>query len=445
VGPRDVLRPAYNPLREEDLECPSVIFCQLPSDDTRTYNVLKMFSNYIFGIQSQMWVKTKFEKQNRPEQFCSNIALKLNTKLSNKVNKAQAWRLEGVESVKWLREVPTMVMGLNQAKAPGRDQGTVVVGAVCLGSSFMRLAYSVVIQKSAGLIEEDKAYAITKSLLKHFFQDTDYTLPQRLLVYRSGILEADSHNLEVMAIRRAFHDFKHRDLGYEECRNARRCQGQGCICCTPPITFVVGVSHHNIRVVPTSIRERNVHSGTCVESPIQEPVEPIPPPEDSAGVQTFDAPGGVSCFDFLLTAHQGIKGTSKTVLYKTLLNENVIFRGGEGSTPLTAETLKLVTYHMSFQYGTATKAVRLVPVLCYSGRLASNMTGYYNYILHPDANDIAAESMVRQETDGVVSFVRSSEIGSELPTDLKTEVLAAFSPCDRSGLPRVPFHSHLAA
>lgn len=43
---------------------PSIIFCQLPDDDASRYNLLKMLSD-TRGIQSQMWVKTKFDKGHK--------------------------------------------------------------------------------------------------------------------------------------------------------------------------------------------------------------------------------------------------------------------------------------------------------------------------------------------------------------------------------------------
>lgn len=41
--------------------------------------------------------------------------------------------------------------------------------------------------------------------------------------------------------------------------------------------------------------------------------------------------------------------------------------------------LERCTFHQSFQYGTATKAVRAVPVVAYSMRAANHMMGYVNY------------------------------------------------------------------
>ena len=75
-----------------------------------------------------------------------------------------------------------------------------------------------------------------------------------------------------------------------------------------------------------------------------------------------------------------LTGTSKPVYYRVLLNENAVWKPCSGTSPLTKDILQLITYHMTFQYGTATKAVRSVPVVYYSSRLANMGMGYINYL-----------------------------------------------------------------
>lgn len=84
-------------------------------------------------------------------------------------------------------------------------------------------------------------------------------------------------------------------------------------------------------------------------------------------------------FSFLLTAQGGLKGTSKPVFYRVIWNENFLFPVQNG-TSLTKDLLTKLTYCMSFQYGTATKSPRLVPVLKYGARLANTVLGYIDYL-----------------------------------------------------------------
>jgi hypothetical protein len=77
--------------------------------------------------------------------------------------------------------------------------------------------------------------------------------------------------------------------------------------------------------------------------------------------------------DFLLTAHGGLKGTSKPVFYRVIVNEN---RMGDNRRSEETPLMQSIVYEMSFQYGTATKAVRKVPVVLYSKRLAEAAIGF---------------------------------------------------------------------
>ena len=64
-------------------------------------------------------------------------------------------------------------------------------------------------------------------------------------------------------------------------------------------------------------------------------------------------------------------------------------------SPLTKNMLQVCTYHQSFQYGTATKTVRAVPVVHYSQRIANQFMGYVNQIRPNKRQDLR-----RWDTDG---------------------------------------------
>lgn len=66
--------------------------------------------------------------------------------------------------------------------------------------------------------------------------------------------------------------------------------------------------------------------------------------------------------------------------YRVILNENAVWRPNSKCSPLTREELQICTYHQSYQYGTATKAVREVPVVKYSKRFSNIVLEYLPYI-----------------------------------------------------------------
>jgi hypothetical protein len=136
------------------------------------------------------------------------------------------------------------------------------------------------------------------------------------------------------------------------------------------------------------MKQINVHSGTCVDSEIIDSVdnlslEQVDGNDVQHPAQLYSEPGGRS-YDFLLIAHGSGKGTSKPVHYRMILNENTAHVRGVGRSELTKEKLELATYAMSFQYSTATKAVRLVLVLYYSTRCAETVLKYIRYLQRDD-------------------------------------------------------------
>jgi hypothetical protein len=53
----------------------------------------------------------------------------------------------------------------------------------------------------------------------------------------------------------------------------------------------------------------------------------------------------------------------------------------DGTTELTPEVLQQYTYCMCFQYGTASKAPCLLPVLLYGTRAGNIVLGYADYVM----------------------------------------------------------------
>ena len=78
-----------------------------------------------------------------------------------------------------------------------------------------------------------------------------------------------------------------------------------------PITFVVSQSNHNMVIAPAKEihQQMNVPSGTSLRDPSILP-------------QTHNFQGTVNGMDFFLTPQQGLKGTSKPILYRCLVNDD---------------------------------------------------------------------------------------------------------------------------
>jgi hypothetical protein len=297
---------------------------------------------------------------------CSNIAIKVNTKLFSKITKARAWNIKvgNVEGgIPWLNEVPTMVMGLSLTRAGGAVSKTVVTGSVSLDSkdsaATIQIAQDVRIQSSTSVVTRENMYNMTKvsdriillllcennsthqwhcQALAIQYMLHNKVMPKRVVVYRNGSSEGNFTQVletEVAALRKAFSDLRGHcanQVGRQEpCRNVRVCQGNGCTWCTPIITYIVALSQHNIRIVPAAPTEGrrgnllNVPSGTCVDHTITPYVDgenfavKWPDHVDQSGgeIQIFEQRNSTG-FDFLLTAQGGLKGTSKPIFYRVV-------------------------------------------------------------------------------------------------------------------------------
>ena len=207
---------------------------------------------------------------------------------------------------------------------------------------------------------------ISQALAKLYFRHFQI-VPKNFIVYRDGGSDGSFESIrkeEASAVRNTILELN-------------KVVGQDI---DPKITFIVAQKDHNIRIVEESKSSRsgNVPSGTLVDSCIT----------------SHESDGS---FDFLLTPQGGLKGTSKPMLYRVILNENVA-----GRERLTRDDIYNMTYRMAFQCklrtpflftgkasfnshlcqscnsidGTATKAPRKVPVLLNSERLANRVIKY---------------------------------------------------------------------
>ncbi|KAL7521041.1 hypothetical protein ACHAWX_005735 [Stephanocyclus meneghinianus] len=383
--------------RDFRIDCPSVIIMFLPDKGKALYDRAKFTSNQLCGIQTQCVVLENFKKQRNKNQYASNIAAKLNTKLSSTIAKAEAWRSSfklgdsDIAGIPWVGECPTLVIGIGMAHGMGGDADTVIGASVCLDSECMRLITGAYLQKKADIINRNTMKDIIMENWDHYCTDNlgvyEDPSPQRILVYRDGMSYGsfDRANDEIDYIREAI-----------KTKTNPSCPcDRGCKLCCPPITFVICQSQHNVRIVPAQDSDGyqvgrggvNVHSGTMIDdNTIMELGTLLKiTDDDTASVRELNSPRKVyfgppsPSYDFLLTAQGGLKGTSKPIYYRVRLNENAVW-GPRGCTALTKENIANCTHQMCYKYGSATKAVREVPIIKYAKKLANQVLSSLKYI-----------------------------------------------------------------
>mmetsp|Transcript_13918 Transcript_13918/g.25407 ORF Transcript_13918/g.25407 Transcript_13918/m.25407 type:complete len:806 (-) Transcript_13918:62-2479(-) len=372
--------------KDWDVDFPSLILAFLPDADKAMYDRIKYVSNICGGIQSQCAVAKKYSSQgNRKDQYASNIAIKINTKLSTGFEKAVAWESSfggnSVDAVAWVGECPTLVIGIGMAHGMGASSDTVVSAYTNLDAGCMRLSSSCFVQAKQDVITDDVMKDIFQESLRQYCNDNGFN-PKRILVYRDGMSDGNFTRAddEIASIRKVFQD--------PNCK----CKA-GCVCCNPPITYIICQSQHHVRMVPSNESQgfgsrggTNVHAGTVLDHTIMQlgtklriaddDVESI---RESNGDKVIFGTNDGASDDFFLTAHGGLKGTSKPIYYRVRLNENAVW-GPRGGTALTKQNIEDCTNQMSYKYGTATKAVRDVPVVKYSKRLSNQVLGQLKYL-----------------------------------------------------------------
>ena len=148
----------------------------------------------MFGVQTQCITVNKFQEQRNDRSkdlFCSNVAIKVNAKLSSMTNKAHAWSTHhnAVEGIPWISEdAPTFVMGLSSSSTLGQSAVSIISASCCLDKSCMRLAQDFKIQSKTEIIDDSILIDLTKGLLIQFYLHNDKKLPERILVYRGKLI-----------------------------------------------------------------------------------------------------------------------------------------------------------------------------------------------------------------------------------------------------------------
>ncbi|KAL7579995.1 hypothetical protein ACA910_004985 [Epithemia clementina (nom. ined.)] len=429
TGEPRVLTVGYE-VGESDIECPSLLYVILPEkkDSNSKYHLSKLMSYLELNLNSQTINMESFKRQknqNQRMQYCSNIALKTNSKLATTVDKCCAWFWEaqhedGTEDIArvWIAETPTLVIGLAKSSGQGQAEAVkmIVVGSGYLAVGGQTLCFEARAQSKSAIIDRTVIRSIVKNLVVQFYNYNGHA-PTRIVLIRSGEhdgLFGEILDKEIKGVREGFLDAK----GNNECSS---CDGIGCRCCCPLITCLVaqggGGARHNIRLAPTDrsvevIRNnKNVPSGTCVDSDellvppnikVKEHEQELQNQGSNDGLEVFESTNEHSS-DFFLVPQGGLKGTSNGVLYRVILNENRIFKkpGTENTTALTKDILERLIYSLSFIYGKATKAPRDSALLKSADLLANIVHGI---IAKMDKNDQRRYLPERESVDGCAIY-----------------------------------------
>ncbi|KAG5984275.1 hypothetical protein E4U55_005433 [Claviceps digitariae] len=338
-----------------------IMFILPQRDSSGLYTKIKRLGDCQFGIHTSCMVVRNLQKE-RNFSYYSNVGLKINLKTGGVNHKLK------VESG-LVKDGQTMFVGYdvthptNMGVVEGKEPPS-LVGLVA--SVDKDLA-----QWPARSWEQKAKQEMLGSLLTEAFQSrlrlwqskNSNALPENIVIFRDGVSEgqfAQVIDQELPMIR-------------EACRLTYTSKKQ------PKLTIVVSVKRHQTRFYPTNKEEMsrsgNIKNGTIVDRGIT--LAPY--------------------WDFFLTAHDALQGTSRPAHYTVLLDE--VFRSKFGDR--AANELERLTHELCYLYGRATKAVSICPPAYYADIVCERARAH-----RPEYDVSDVESVATSSTESVSAMVK---------------------------------------
>ncbi|KAG1779924.1 Piwi domain-containing protein [Suillus placidus] len=317
---------------------PSFILVLLSRRDNYIYPGIKRICDVELGVHTIHMLTDKVvgKDANRQDQYFSNVALKVNTKLGG-IN-----HVLDSDSLKWLTKAKTMIVGMDVTHpGPGSIEGTPSIAAVVasVDSSFVQFPASLRCQETKKEMITDLTSMMIERL--RFYAEKNQTLPDRVFVYRDGVSEGQFNTVLEEELPKILEAFK---------RVPQRKPYR------PLLTIIICGKRHHVKLWPTDSqfadRNGNTRPGTVVDRGI---------------TAVFD-------FDFYLQAHAGLQGHVKGTHYTVVYDEN----------RLGADELQQGTHTASYLYARATKAVSLIPAAYYADLACERGRCYLNDFLSAD-------------------------------------------------------------
>ncbi|KAI8922026.1 Piwi domain-containing protein [Powellomyces hirtus] len=297
-----------------------------PGARIQIYSDIKRIAETEMGLMTQCAMSRQAMKLDAG--YIGNLILKLNAKLGG-VNVF----LDPGKQLQCLGEpMSTMILGADVTHPPpGTVEGRSIAAVVAsMDSRFCEYRASIRIQGARQEIITELC-SMTCELLDLFYQRSK-VYPKRVIFYRDGVSEGQFSEVaiqEIVALKKAM-----KDKGLEDAK----------------VTFLVVNKRHHVRVFPKDEgqgaagdpimdKKGNVMPGTVVDSDICHPYE----------------------FDFYLTSHSGLQGTSKPAHYHVLYDEN----------KFAADDLQELTYRLCYLYARSSRSVSIVPPAYYAHLVAA--------------------------------------------------------------------------
>ncbi|KAG6810227.1 hypothetical protein H0H92_012816 [Tricholoma furcatifolium] len=353
---------------------PSFVLVLLERRDNYIYPAIKRIGDVELGIHTVHMQLEKALKQEKQDQYFSNIALKVNTKLGGINHQLDE------QAMRWLTKKKTMMVGIDVTHpGPKSRDGTPSIAALVasVDDSFVQFPSCLRIQRGKKEMLGELTGMLVERLLA--YEKKNKKLPERIFVFRDGVSEGQFDIViqdELPQILDAFKKFetKERKSKYR-----------------PQLSIVICGKRHHARFYSTDSqhadRNGNTRPGTVV---------------DKGVTAVFD-------FDFYLQAHAGLQGTVKATHYTVIYDEN----------DFTADEIQKGTNDTSYLYARATKAVSLIPAAYYADLACERARYYLNDFFVDDKSSHSGRVHDREEERKKVFNAARESWGQGLHSDMQ--------------------------
>lgn len=357
---------------------PSFVLVLLENRDNYIYPGIKRICDVELGIHTvHMQLAKVLIDERKQDQYFSNVALKVNTKLGGMNHLLEP------NAMNWLTKKKTMMVGIDVTHpGPNSREGTPSIAAVVanIDDNFVQFPASLRIQQHSKkeMLDELRDMLVERLLV---YEKKNKVLPARIFVYRDGVSEGQFDTVLQEELAQILEAFK---------KLSTKARGQAY---RPSLSIIICGKRHHARFYPTDSqyadRNGNTRPGTVVDKGVT----------------------GVFDFDFYLQAHAGLQGSVKATHYTVVYDEN----------SLTADDIQQGTHTASYLYARATKAVSLIPAAYYADLACERGRCYLNDFLMDDKTSTAGRSgFVDKEQEAARVFESSKAAwGQGLHQDLR--------------------------
>ncbi|TFY74526.1 hypothetical protein EWM64_g9487 [Hericium alpestre] len=286
----------------------SIILVLLSQRDDFIYPGVKRFAAVRFGVQTQclQLPKALNPDSKKQDQYFSNVALKVNTKLGGINHRLDQNAHQLVD------EDPDDDGGdrCNPSESNHADK------------DFVQFPASLRLQKSKQEGIAELADMMIERL--QLFIRRNKTLPQRVLIFRDGVSEGQYDKVLREELPQVFEAFKRIDPKNPTYH--------------PLLSIVICGKRHHARFYASDSKDADKNGNTKPGTVVDKGITSI-----------FD-------FDFYLQAHAGLQGTVRPTHYVVIYDE----------IGLGADEIQQGVHTTSYLYARATKAVSLIPAAYYA-------------------------------------------------------------------------------